>query len=132
MVFLDANVPMYVIGAEHPNKALAATILRRLALDGERTCTDVEVFQEILHRYTAIRRNEAIPIAFELLDQNVDEVFPIDRSLIEEAKNIVLAYPGLSARDAIHVAVLRSNGIRRIVSFDEGFDAVAGIERIFA
>lgn len=37
---------------------------------------------------------------------------------------------GVPARDAPHVAVMRSNRIDRILSFDRGFDAVPGIERL--
>jgi predicted nucleic acid-binding protein len=34
------------------------------------------------------------------------------------------------ARDAVHLAVMRRHGVRRILSFDAGFDAEPGIERL--
>jgi hypothetical protein len=43
---------------------------------------------------------------------------------------IVTAYHDVSARDAIHIAVMERHGIRQIFSFDRGFDAFPGIERI--
>lgn len=49
---------------------------------------------------------------------------------MEEAKQIVLGAYGLSARDAIHAAVIRSHGVRRILSFDTGFNDLPGIERL--
>lgn len=33
--------------------------------------------------------------------------------------------------DAIHVAVMERTGVRRLVSFDAGFDDVPGLERVW-
>ena len=60
MIFIDSNVPMYLVGAPHPNKDRAVAVLTQLAREGERFVTDVEVYQEILRRYTAIQRTDAI------------------------------------------------------------------------
>jgi hypothetical protein len=42
-----------------------------------------EVLQEILHRYVAIRRRDAIQPAFDALLGVVDQVFPVDRALVD-------------------------------------------------
>ena len=65
---------MYLIGASHPNKTRAIELVNRLVRAGERLVTDIEVYQEILHRYTAIRRTDAIDVAFRSLDTIADEV----------------------------------------------------------
>src|SRR5688500_18707468 len=117
MVFLDANVPMYLIGADHPNKRMAVVRLEQLASTGTRLVTDAEVYQEILHRYRAIGRPDAIQSAFEALDSIVDEVFPIARDDVEAAKTLLLAYPSLSARDALHAAVMKAREVATILSF---------------
>jgi predicted nucleic acid-binding protein len=121
---------MYLVGASHPHKADAQRLLEKCALDGERLVTDAEVFQEILHRYVAIRRRDAIQPAFDALLSVADDVFPVDLPLVERAKTIVLGNEQLSARDALHLAVMRREGVERILSFDRGFDGVPGIERI--
>jgi predicted nucleic acid-binding protein len=131
MVFLDANVPMYLVGADHRNRTAAAAILQRLALEGRKLVTDVEVYQEILHRYTAIRRTDAIQPAFDTLSELVDEVFPLSLELVHAAQAIVLGYPGLSARDAVHIATMQSRSVKEVLSFDAGFDRVPGLTRIF-
>ena len=59
---------MYLVGAAHPNKHRAIAVLTQLIREGEQFITDVEVYQEILHRYTAIQRPDAIVAAFESLD----------------------------------------------------------------
>jgi predicted nucleic acid-binding protein len=130
VIFVDSNIPMYLIGASHAHKTDAQRIMERFAAERQRLVTDAEVLQEILHRYAAIRRPDAIQVAFDVLLDAVDEVLPIDRSAAERAKEFVLAYGGLSARDAIHLAVMEHHGIDRILSFDSGFDRFPGIHRI--
>ena len=130
MIFIDSNIPMYLVGAPHPNKDRALMVLTQLVGDGEQLVTDVEVYQEILHRYTAIRRPDAIDAAFESLDALTDEVLAFGMSEIRAARAIIGAVAGISARDALHVAVMRKAGASRILSFDSGFDACPGIERL--
>ncbi len=130
MTFVDSNIPMYLVGADHPHKVDARRLLERLVADGERLVTDVEVFQEILHRFVALKRRDAIQPTFDVLRDVVDEVFSIHDSDVERAKTIVLGKQRLSARDAIHVAVMEREGVRRILTFDAGFDAAPGIDRV--
>jgi uncharacterized protein len=87
------------------------------------------VLPEILHRYVAIDRRDAIRPAFDALLAIVDQVFSIDQDIAERAKQIVLAYRNLSARDALHVAVMERHRID-IVSFDRGFDGLPGMTRL--
>ena len=121
---------MYLVGAPHPNKDRASAILTRLVSDREQLVTDVEVYQEILHRYTAIARPGAIDAAFESLDEIADDVLDFGMSEIRVARDIIAAVDGISARDALHMAVMRKAGIDRILSFDRGFDRVPGLERL--
>ena len=127
--FVDSNIPMYLVGAEHPNKHVARAALERAVAEGERLVTDAEVMQEILHRYTAIHRHAAIDPAIDALLGVVDEVVSIDRELVLAAGRLVARVAGLSARDAIHVAVMRQHGIDDILTFDTGFDIVTGLRR---
>lgn len=60
MIFIDSNIPMYLVGSEHPHKVDSRQMLERCIADNERMVTDAEVFQEILHRYAAIGRKDAI------------------------------------------------------------------------
>ena len=122
---------MYLVGAAHPHKSDAQRRLERLINDRERLVTDSEALQEILHRYVAIKRLDAIQPSFDAILRIVDEVIAIDLAAVEKAKQIVLAYRHLSARDAVHLAVMQQRGISRIFSFDSGFDTVPGVTRIF-
>ncbi len=121
---------MYLVGAEHPNKALASARLQALISKGVRLVTDAEVFKGILHRYTAIGRRDAIQPAFDALLGIVDEVLAIDWPTVESAKALLLEYAGLGARDAIHAASMSRHGVQSILTFDAGYEVVRGIERI--
>lgn len=130
MVFIDSNIPMYIVGAPHPNKDRAIEVATELVRNNERLVTSAEVYQEILHRYVAIRRFEVIGPAFEALDALVDDILTFGVEEIREAYGIVSSISGISARDALHTAVMRQAGINRILSFDAGFDAVPELERL--
>ncbi len=130
MILIDSNIPMYLVGGAHPHKDHAHDWLERLVAGRERLVTDAEVFQEILHRYVAIGRRDAIQPAFDALNAIVDDVFPIDADAVQRARTVVLARHNLSARDAVHVAVMQQHGVTRILSFDAGFDGLPGIERL--
>jgi predicted nucleic acid-binding protein len=61
----------------------------------------------------------------------VDELLAVDRSIVERAQEFVFGQPHLSARDAVHLAVMERHGIERILSFDSDFDGVPGIARLY-
>jgi hypothetical protein len=130
VIFVDSNIPMYLVGSQHPHKADAMRWLDELVSGRERLVTDAEVLQEILHRYVSIARPDAIQPAFNALLGVVDEVFAVDQAAVERAKEIVLGHKSLSARDAVHLALMQIHGIRRILSFDRGFDGFPGITRL--
>ena len=129
MIFVDSNIPMYLVGAPHPHKADSRRLLESAVASRERLVTNAEVFQEILHRYVAIDRREAIQPAFDALTAVVDEIFSVEMRDVERAKTILFG-KRISARDAIHLATMDRHGVRRVMSFDAGFDGIAGIQRL--
>ena len=130
MIFVDSNIPMYLVGAPHPHKQDSQQVVERCIADGERLVTDAEVLQEILHRYAAIKRLDAIQPAFEALLGVIDEVFPVERRDVERAKDILLSTERLSSRDALHLAVMERHDVATILSFDAGFDTAPGVTRL--
>ena len=131
MTFVDSNVPMYLIGKQHPRREDAARVVTQLVRENESLVSSAEVVQEILHRYHAIHRREFVQPAIRLLLELTEgEIFPVTLSDTLRAGELLVSYPAISSRDAVHLAVMESRGISRIVSFDRGFDAATGIERI--
>lgn len=130
MILIDSNVPMYLVGAAHAHKVDALRLLEKLISERQRLVTDAEVLQEILHRYVAIDRRDAIQPAFDAILRIVDQVLSVDEAAARRAKEIVLGNRRFSARDALHIAVMEQHDIEQILSFDSGFDGFPGIARL--
>jgi predicted nucleic acid-binding protein len=128
VILVDSNVPMYLVGGAHPNRERARVLLEIAIARRERLVTDAEAFQEILHRYVAIDRRDAIKPAWRTLRELVDEVFSIELEDVESARRLVTS-TRLRARDALHVAVMKRRDVTEILSFDTDFDGVPGIRR---
>ena len=129
-VFVDSNIPMYVAGAEHPNKGPATRFLE-LAADREfDLCTSTEVLQEILFRYTVLGRPELADRVYDLFVALIPEIFEVTLADTDLAKKILLSTPGLSARDAVHAGVMINRDVTAIATFDRGFDRIEGVTRV--
>jgi len=88
-----------------------------------------ETASDETRRYAVIDRRDAIQSAFDAILGVVDEVIAIELADVERARTIVPGMPKLSARDALHAAVMGRQNIDRIMTFDTAFDAVAGLSR---
>jgi len=130
VISIDTNIPMYLIGADRDMEQRARERVEDWIGAGEPLCTDAEVLQEILHRYLAIRRPEFIDPAFETLLGVVDVVYPIEREDVERARRVVRTTSRLTARDALHIAVMQRRDVDRVLTFDAGFDGIPGLTRI--
>jgi len=130
VILIDSNIPMYLVGSAHPHKIDARRLLERLVSERQRLVTDAEVLQEILHRYVAIDRRDAIQAAFDSVLGIMDEVLPVNHAAVQRAKEVVLGHSTLSARGAVHIAVMEQYGIGRILTFDSGFDGFPGVTRL--
>lgn len=130
MIFLDSNVPVYLVGAPHPNRDLAFAAVERVVRRGERIVTSAEVLQELLHLYSHRTSLQMVQSAFDVIHGLVDEVYPVDADDVERAYAVLRAHPGLSSRDALHVAVMQRREVTRVLTFDRDFDRIATIERV--
>jgi predicted nucleic acid-binding protein len=130
VILVDSNIPMYLVGAAHSNKDAARRALEEAVAAGQTVCTDAEVLQEILHRFTAIRRPDKIDPAFDAVLGIVDVVYPIERSDVDRTRRILRTTPHISARDAIHISVMQAHDVDQILSFDRRLDGIPGIVRV--
>lgn len=129
-VFVDSNVPMYVAGRDHPNREPARRFLERVRGGEIEACTSTEVLQEILYRYSALKRLDLARQVYDLFVQICPVVFPVTLADTDRARDLLLAVRGVSARDAVHAAVMLNNEVGSAASFDAGFDAVPGVRRV--
>ena len=130
-VFIDANVPIYAAGGDHPLKEPCARVLRVAADDPRPFVTDSEVLQELLHRYLAQGRwelgREVIRAFAEAMQGRIEPVHSED---IIAALELADRHPGVSARDLVHAAVMQRMGTDRIISADTDFDRLDDVERL--
>ncbi len=128
--FIDANIPMYAAGSEHPLKAPCKSILEAIAQNKIMAVTDAEVLQEILHRYSALRRHEqGIDVCRTFL-KVVPTVLPVTVADIHQAMDVIGRFPRLQARDALHIAVMLRRSISHVITADRHFDGIPGIQRV--
>jgi predicted nucleic acid-binding protein len=123
---------MYLVGAPHPHKAESQVLVANLTAAGQQLVTDAEVLQEILHRFIALNRRDAIGPTCQALLDIVDEVFPVEKADVLRAAEIAQHRAAFSARDAVHIAVMEHHGVKSILSFDADFDRWPGLRRIHA
>lgn len=117
-LFLDVNVPMYAAGKEHLYKAPCAWVMTEIAEGRIDAAIDVEVIQESLYRYGAIDQWQiGVSVAQNLL-KIVPMIYPIQVADIRLAVKLFERYAPheIPARDVLHVAVMRNNGLSRIIS----------------
>ena len=133
MILIDTNVFMYAAGKESPQRLACQRFLERLV--GEErppACTDVEVLQEILHRYRTMKVPD---LGFKLFDAVTHLGIPVlsvtDRSMAE-ARRLLEDHPSLSTRDCVHLGVMREHGMDQVLSYDTGFSEVPWVKRLEA
>ncbi len=132
IALLDTNVPMYAAGQAHPYKEPCAWVMAEIVEGRLKAAMDTEHVQEILYRFSALQKWEtAVSIASTLMEivPTLFPVLPADARLAVELFGRYAAQ-GVKARDLLHVAVMRNNGITQIISADRHFDRVEGIIRL--
>ena len=126
MIFVDANVFMYVVGQPHPLQEEARQFLRAAWLSGARLCTSAEVVQEFAHAYLSTNRAQYYDAALNLLEEANVTVWPLEFADLLEVRELHRRHPTLQARDLCHLASCRRRGVTDIKTFDGAFAAVVG------
>ena len=130
MVFIDSNIPMYVAGRDHPLRAPAMRVLERIRAGELAGCSSTEVLQEILYRYTGLRRVDLAREVYDLFVALCPVILPVTLADTDRARDLIGAGAGVSVRDAVHAAVMLNNDVSEIATFDTGFNAIDGIRRM--
>lgn len=130
-IFIDTSIPIYAVGAPHALKAPCSMILGLISGHPRAFWTDAEVLQELLHRYHAINRWAPGKVVFDgfagLMRGRIEPIFARD---VVAAAALAGRWPGLQARDLLHLAVMDRVGSDTLVSADRAFDRVSGITRL--
>ena len=129
-VLIDSNIPMYVAGAPHPNRAPSRRFLERVGNREIDACTSTEILQEILYRYSALGRLDLAREVYDLFVEICPVVLPVTLADTDRARDLLLNVKSVSARDALHAAVALNHEIDFIATYDAGFDKIPGVRRM--
>ena len=129
MKLLDTNIFIYAMGRPHPYKEPCLRIVATLEESLHGYLTNAEVLQEILHVFLRRRKSEDGARRVRQIMDSVEEVIPIGKDEIYIASRLLIQYPELDARDAVHAAVVQLHGLEGVVSADRGFDVIRGVTR---
>jgi uncharacterized protein len=121
---------MYLIGSAHPLKARVQQLVTQLLSAHELLVTSAETFQEIVHRYTALRDPVHLDAAYSALEALVASTVEVLKSDVDSARGYATLYAPLSSRDCLHLAIMKRLRCTKIWSYDGGYDRVSGVERI--
>jgi len=129
-VFVDSNIPMYVAGGEHENQEPARRFLDRVRDGKVDACTSTEVLQEILYRYSSLGRLDIASQVYDLVVEICPVVLEVTLADTDRARDLLCGTAGISARDAVHAAVMLNHDVEWVATFDAGFDRVRGLRRL--
>jgi predicted nucleic acid-binding protein len=121
---------MYVAGRDHPNREPARRLLSGIRSSKYEACTSTEVLQEILYRYSSLGQLSTAREVYDLFVEICPVVLSVTLADTDRARDLLCDGPGVSARDAVHAAVMLNNELEWIATFDTGFDQLGGIRRL--
>jgi uncharacterized protein len=129
-MYVDTIIFMYAMGAESHFRDPCARILRAGAADKAVLVTSAETLQEVLHRYRSVGRHDDIRVTFAAISAAVQRILPVTYDDVDEARRLGERLPkgsGVSARDLVHAAVARRQGLREILTVDAGLASIPGV-----
>ena len=120
MILVDTNVIMHAVGGlRREARAFFASALERR----ERLATSAAVLQELLHAYLPVNRLATVDAALMLAEARIAELWPVEADDVRLARALVTRYPGLGARDLLHLACCKRRDVAEIKTFDRGLTA---------
>lgn len=134
---IDTSIFMYSRGKDHRYKKPCTSLVLSLG-DGSfaqkcgKPVIDSELFQEVLYRYSLINKWDiAVSLLQDIYILEMD-ILPVGSEEIEKMIELTVNYKDkdISPRDIVHVAVMMTNNIKKIISTDKDFDRIDEIQRI--
>ena len=123
MTFVDTNVFMYAVGRAHPLRDEARAFFTEASGTSRPLVTSAEVLQELMHVYLPVGREETLRAAFSLVEGCVDDIWSVDADDVRFAATLASDFPGLGARDLVHLACCRRRGSPSVMTFDRALRA---------
>ncbi len=127
MKLLDTAIFIYAQGSPHRYYEPCRAIVAQLATDSSDYTIDTELLQEVLHVYGHRGERDRAFRTFDRLIKLFPQPIPMTVDEVSAARELLERYPALSPRDAIHVAVVSTQGLEGIVTTDAAFSQIHGL-----
>ncbi len=121
LTFIDTNILMYAVGTEHPLKKPCLEIISKISQGEITAVTDTEVFQEVAYRYWCQHQWPKAVAILRDYQSLFSEILPINTDILAIYYSLLTDYSFLSPRDAIHIAVMKSEKITHVYTADKAF-----------
>lgn len=129
MLYIDANVFIFSILGEEKLRETSLKIIKDINNKKIVAFTSCLTFDEVAYVIKKHLNDEVFYETLEgLLSLNI-KWLDVNILIIRESSNLIKEY-NLSPRDAIHVATMKINNIRNILSEDSDFNKIKEIKRI--
>ena len=127
MKLLDTNIVLYAAGRPHRYKGPCGRLMQEVVSGIASYTINTELLQEVLHTYISRGERARALTTFDDLLTTFPYPIPISRDEIAVARQLLESYQGLSPRDAIHAAVVITQGLEGIVTTDRAFHQISGL-----
>jgi hypothetical protein len=114
---------MYAVGGEHPLRADARSFFEDSLRREARLVSSAEVLQELLHAYLPANRLATLDAALALAEARIPVIWPVENEDVQLARALVGRFPGLGARDLLHLACCKRREVVEVKSFDRALSA---------
>lgn len=119
--YLDTNFFLYLSNFSSPFYTSCQKLIKHCKKEKILLSTSTETIQEIIH-YTKNTKqlDKGLKISKKVL-KLVDEIFSIDKLVIDTYLKYTATYKTSGSRDLIHLAVCTTNKVGKLVTFDKDF-----------
>lgn len=129
-IFLDSSFLIYLNASTDESRKPLEQLFKKIL--PEELYTNILVIDETLY---ISRKKYKIPydLTFNFIKHIIlpyTEIIPIEKIDLEPIRKYLIKYE-IKPSDAIHLAAMEKKGINNIVSEDEDFDKIKGINRIW-
>ena len=129
---LDTNPILRHLLDDHPeHSALAGTLFRAIESGSTRVqTTDTVVFEAAftLERFYKVPRDTVRETLLALLE--LPAIMLPGKRRYRRVFDLWVKHPGLSFADCYHAAIVEQASLPGIITFDQGFDTIAGVRRL--
>lgn len=118
MIFLDANVLLYLVGNEEQYRRQARGLLESARQTGETLCTSAGVLEEVCHALWRQGAGDLVHPVLSLVSALEMEVWSLEEWDVRDAVSLWGRFPGLDAMDLCHLASCQRRGATALSTFD--------------